>query len=121
MTEQTNPAPAPAATAHFEEITLETGIVRGGQTFSTLRIRKPKAGELRGLQLDSLMSGDVNAVMSVLPRISSPSITAEEAEGLEMPDLIACAGAIKGFFMSKETQTAMARFMGIVETEESTG
>ena len=65
------------------------------------------------------MSGDVNAVMNVLPRISSPTITAEEAEELEMPDLIACAGAIKGFFMSKAEQAMMARFLGIAEASAS--
>ena len=122
MTKPSAPsAPSQPATAAMQEIHLETPIQRGEMEIARLHLRKPKAGELRGLQLDNLIAGDVNAVMALLPRITLPPILAEEAEQLEMPDLLACGGAIKGFFMSKEAQTAMARFMGIVETEESTG
>ena len=122
MTKPTAPsAPSQPAKAAMQEIHLETPIQRGETAIDRFHLRKPKAGELRGLQLDNLIAGDVNAVMALLPRITVPPILAEEAEQLDMPDLLSCGGAIKGFFMSKEAQTAMARFMGIVETEESTG
>lgn len=108
-----------AATPKFETIDLEQPIVRGKTTIAALQLRKPQAGELRGLKVQDLMQGDVNSILTVLPRISSPPITVHEAEALDPADLGACAGAVMGFFMSKTDQSTLARFMGM--TEESTG
>lgn len=118
MPETETPAPTPTA-PKFEKVTLESPIVRGSTTIEVLQIRKPTAGHLRGLQLESLMAGDVNSVIGILPRITVPQIIVEEAEGMDPADLIACAGAIKGFFMSKSEQAMMARFLGIAEAEAS--
>ncbi|WP_247392571.1 phage tail assembly protein, partial [Ralstonia pseudosolanacearum] len=42
-------------------ITLDTPITRGEQTISTITVRKPGAGELRGVSLMDLMRMDVTA------------------------------------------------------------
>jgi len=110
---------AAAAKQKIEEIPLEQPIARGKTTIDTLLLRKPQAGELRGLQLDMIVQGDVNSIIVLLPRITAPPITPNEAEAMDAADLLACGAAIKGFFMTKAEQAAMARFMGIME--ESTG
>ena len=97
------------------EITLETPITRGETSIDRLRLRKPTAGEMRGLKLQDILQSDVNAIIALLPRISDPRLIPEEAERLDPVDLAALAGTVQGFFMSKADQAAKARVMGIVE------
>lgn len=117
MTETTEQA-APANTPKPEMISLEKPIVRGELTITDIEIRRPTAGELRGLKLQDLMQGDVNSVIAVLPRISVPPVLPHEAEKMDPADLATVGGAVMGFFMSKTDQATLARFMGM--TEEST-
>jgi uncharacterized protein involved in outer membrane biogenesis len=117
---ETAPTPTANAGPRIETITLETPIARGDTTIATLQIRKPTAGELRGLQLQSLMQGDVNAIIALIPRITLPPLIQHEAEQLELADLAAICGTVTGFFMSKAELGMLMRVMGAVETEPST-
>lgn len=99
----------------YDEIPLDTPIQRGATTIDALRLRKPSAGELRGLKLQELLQADVNALIALLPRIAEPKITGPEAEALGLADLAAIGGVVMGFFMSKTDQATMARFMGATE------
>jgi len=119
--ETAQPNPAPAAAPKMEEIVLETPIIRGETTIDRLHIRKPAAGELRGLNLQTVMQGDFNALLALIPRISVPPIVPHEAEQLELADFAAIAGTVNGFFMSKTDQALMAKIMGAVEAETSPG
>lgn len=83
-----------------DEIMLSEAIVRGSETISSIKLRKPKAGELRGLSIQELMNARASAVLDVLPRIAVPIITQAEADNLEAEDLAACGGAIIGFFLT---------------------
>lgn len=80
---------------------LETGFQRGDETITKVTLRKPKAGELRGLNLQDLFQADVGAVLTLLPRISDPIMTAQDCADLDPIDLMELGGAIKGFFMNK--------------------
>lgn len=80
---------------------LETGFQRGDDLVKTVTLRKPKAGELRGLNLQDLFQADVNAVLTLLPRISDPIMTPQECADLDPIDLMELGGAIKGFFMPR--------------------
>ena len=99
MTDQPEPAPA-LDPNRFASITLSTPIPRGATTIDTLTIRKPKAGELRGLTLQDLVGTDVTALLKIIPRISSPVLTQEETDNLEAEDLTEIGGTIRGFFMT---------------------
>lgn len=103
-----NAAPSPAR----EVIKLQHPIQREGGAIPTLELRKPKAGELRGLNIQSLMVGDVNTVITLLPRIAMPIITAHEAAQLEAEDLSEVAGAIMLFFMSSGNKAVVQDMMG---------
>ncbi|PSD45756.1 phage tail assembly protein [Stenotrophomonas maltophilia] len=90
-------------------IVLETPIQRGEQVIRSIRLRKPNAGELRGLKLHELAQMDVTALVTLLPRISQPLLTQHDASRLEPADLVEIARVIGGFFepkASKESPTA---------------
>jgi hypothetical protein len=112
----------PEAAPHAEPkgLPLEQPIKRGETQITHLTLRKPGAGELRGLQLQALLQGDVNGMLALLPRIALPQITAPEAEQLSLADLAALVGEVQGFFMTKGEQAMLAKVMGAIEPETST-
>ncbi len=93
-------------------IALSEPIARKGGDVAELTLRKPRAGELRGLKVGDLFETDVNALMVLIPRISSPALIAAEVEQLETEDLIEVAGAVKGFFMTAAMKEAVAKQFG---------
>lgn len=100
--DQAGPVPAaPATPAAPGTVTLETPIKRGDQVITSLSLRKPASGELRGVALADLLRLDVSALISVLPRITSPTLTAHEAGQLDLVDLTALGTEVLGFFVSK--------------------
>ncbi len=83
---------------HSDPLVLERPIPRGEKNSITeITLRKPAAGELRGLKLADLINGDVNATIRLVPRISQPSLTEQEVAALDVADLLGCADAIAGF------------------------
>lgn len=89
---------APAAPA---SVTLESPLQRGDQTIDSIVLRKPAAGELRGIALADLLRLDVAALIAVLPRITSPTLTSQDVQQLDLVDLTALGTEVLGFFMSK--------------------
>lgn len=91
----------------FESVTLSYPLKRGETEISTINVRRPKAGELRGLALPDIMTGEVVAMLTLIPRISEPPLTADEANALDPADLAEIAGTIRGFFMTKGEKAVM--------------
>ncbi|MBB6153713.1 hypothetical protein HDC30_000907 [Pseudomonas sp. JAI115] len=86
-------------------VILDSPIKRGLQQISELTLRKPSAGELRGVQLVELLNLDVASLIKVLPRICSPSITAPEVANMDPADLLACGGKVSVFLLQKSMKT----------------
>lgn len=86
-------------------ITLDTPIIRGKSLIASITLRKPQSGELRGVHLVDLLNMDVATLFKILPRISTPSITAPEAANLDPADLLACGSKIAGFLLQKSAKT----------------
>jgi hypothetical protein len=86
-------------------VELDTPIQRGKQIISTVTLRKPCAGELRGIHLAELLNLDVASLIKVIPRITSPGITAPEAAGMDPADLLAIGGKVVGFLLQKQAKT----------------
>lgn len=80
-------------------IPLSTPIRRGDTEITAITLRKPAAGELRGVSLAALLNIDASAVMQLLPRISNPTLTAQEVSVLDPADLTACGLEIAGFLL----------------------
>lgn len=92
----------PAATS--ATVTLDEPIKREGGDIATLILRKPSSGELRGLSLVDLVQMEVNALHKLLPRITQPSITEQEAHKLAPSDLVQCGMEVAVFLTPKSVQ-----------------
>ena len=104
----------PAQTAKkriFETVTLSSPIERGESTIEKLQLRKPTAGELRGLNISELVALEVTALATLLPRIVEPVLTRDEIDDLEVNDFTDIAGVIRGFFMTRGEQAMMEAMM----------
>ncbi|GGM30211.1 phage tail assembly protein [Pseudomonas asuensis] len=89
-------------------IILDEFILRGQQQITELRLRKPKAGELRGVSLSDLLSLDVAAIIKVVPRISLPSITEAEARSMDPADLVQIGAKISSFLLKKSLKEELS-------------
>lgn len=94
-------------TATSASVPLEKAIVRGEQKIDRVTLRKPQSGELRGLQLATLMAMDVLALQTLLPRITSPALTAHDVASLDPADLLNIGLEITGFFMTRAEKASL--------------
>lgn len=82
-------------------ITLDEPIQRGNTTITEVAIRKPKSGELRGVSLIDIGNINVVALQQVLPRITSPTLTAQEVGNLDPADLLQIGVEVASFLVRK--------------------
>ena len=85
-------------------VSLDQPIKRGTTEITSITLRKPLSGELRGVLLIDLLNMDVASLIKVIPRISSPGITAPEAAGMDPADLLAIGSKIAGFLLQKSAK-----------------
>ncbi|MCD8558380.1 MAG: phage tail assembly protein [Shewanella xiamenensis] len=88
--------------ATHKTVTLDNPITRGKEVISEIQLRKPKTGELRGLNVVDILNMDVNAVSNLLPRITSPLLTKEEVQELAAEDFVQLAGEVTSFLIPKK-------------------
>ena len=99
----------PSAKAVHVIVTLETPIPRGGGFIDAVTLRKPLAGALRGINLAELLNLRAEAVMRLLPRITTPTLTQQDVEQMEAVDLVACASEVVNFLVpSQQLEKAKA-------------
>lgn len=91
-----------------ETITLDTPIGRGQQTLTEIVVRKPDSGSLRGASLNDLLHMDVNALIVVLPRLTSPALTAVEITRMDPADLLQLGGAVASFLLPKSAKVGVS-------------
>lgn len=68
------------------KITLSNPVNVDGKEVTEITLRRPKAGELRGLQIQSIAMGDVNAVIKLVPRISQPPLSETDMANMDVSD-----------------------------------
>jgi len=95
-----------AAPATSKTITLDEPIVRGDTVISEITIRRPKAGALRGVSLMDLGNLGVAALQTVLPRITQPTLTAQEVAGMDPADLTEIGSEVAIFLVKKADRLA---------------
>lgn len=78
-------------------VILNTPFKRGEEEISQIELREPKSGELRGLELFSVLRMDVTAQRTLVPRISN--MTANEFDTLSPSDLVKVMNEVCAFFM----------------------
>ena len=97
---------APAKNFNEETITLDTPIIRGETSITSITLRKPASGELRGVSLVDLASMDVLSLRKVLPRITTPTLTDIEIGRMDPADLLQCGVAVGSFLLKKSDREA---------------
>lgn len=99
MTE--SPAPAPTG-RRFVTVSLDQPIIRGEQKIDKINLRKPTAGDLRGVALSDVLRLDIIAISKVVPRISDPVIHAPDFLALDAEDATALAAEVSGFLLNRQ-------------------
>lgn len=85
-----------------------------------VRVREPKAGELRGLSLQAVITMDAAAMIKLLPRITEPALSPAEVETMRAVDFGELAGAAAGFFIPQRVAAEAAAALGATETDTPT-
>lgn len=102
-------------------ITLVNPLHLGDQTIAEVAIRKPNAGELRGIKLLDLVQMDVNQTIKLLPRVTSPRLAPKLCETLDPVDLMAFAQEIATMFFPRDAiEAEEAALRGEVEDADYT-
>lgn len=83
-------------------VTLCEPIKVGDEKISTVTLRKPQAGDLRGLKLANILQLDVNAMITLLPRITSPALSPDQVADLDPADFTDLASKVVVFFARPE-------------------
>lgn len=83
-------------------VTLDSPIQRGEQTISDIVVRKPMAGQLRGLNMTDILQMDVNALSKLLPRITSPALTEVDIGAMDPADLMQLGQEVAAFLLPKK-------------------
>lgn len=87
--------------ANEKTVVLDTPIQRGKNQITEVVLRKPQSGALRGTRLQAIMDMDVSAMMMVIPRISTPTLTPQEMAELDPADLTAMSVEVVTFLLKK--------------------
>ncbi|MBK1616804.1 phage tail protein [Rubrivivax gelatinosus] len=88
------------------EVQLDSPLMHGEQRITSIVLRRPRAGELRGVSLTHLLQLDVGALQAVLPRITMPTLTRAEVDQLDPADLVALGTEVAGFLVPKAARAA---------------
>ncbi|CCQ40923.1 phage tail assembly protein [Yersinia enterocolitica] len=89
----------------FNVITLDVPIIRGNTTITEVTVNKPNTGALRGAKLQALLDTDVDALIRVLPRITTPNLTVPEISNLDPADIYALSQALAIFFLPNSVKS----------------
>jgi len=86
-------------------IDLDQPIKRGETEIKSITLRKPLSGELRGVNLTDLLQMDVSALVRVVPRISEPTLTEHEVQGMDPADLFQIGTGVVSFLLPRSMKT----------------
>lgn len=90
-----------AAAGIFKTVILDEPLTRGTNQITEVQIRKPNAGELRGVSLIELGHLDVTTLQRVLPRITTPTLTTQDVANLDPADLLSLGAEVAYFLVKK--------------------
>lgn len=89
-------------------VTLDAPIVSGDVTIDQVKIRKPQAGELRGLSLSALLNLDYAALENLLPRITIPTLTKAQIMAMDPSDFTQLGSEVMDFLLPKGAKAALS-------------
>jgi len=95
-------------TQNEKVVELDTPILRGKTEITSVTVRKPQSGALRGTRLQALLDMDVNALITVLPRITTPALTTAEINEMDPADLVSLSVEVVTFLLKKSVLSDLA-------------
>ena len=124
MTEQTqNPEQTPVQTAaptadqeinqqaianpNQRKVTLEAPIKIGGTDVTEITVHKPNVRALKGVNLQELYQSNVDAVLTVLPKCTTPQLIPALHDQIDPVDLAQLAGSVIYFLVPKSQRAEM--------------
>jgi hypothetical protein len=78
-----------------------------GNTITEITIRKPNVKALSGVSLQAIYQHDVNALIKVLPRVTTPALTPQQVLELDPVDFAQLGGHLVTFLYPKDLQKAI--------------
>ena len=76
---------------------------------TTIHVRKPMGGALRGANLGGLVRMDYNQVAMVAPRVTSPVLHAHLVDAMDPADITQLAGILVDFLLPTSTKDALSQ------------
>ena len=92
----------------LKEIELSTPIINGTNEITKFSMRKPLAGDLRGIKLLNFIDADVDSLAKVLPRITIPALAEQDVYKMDITDLANVVLEISDFLKPKSANVAEA-------------
>lgn len=89
------------------DVELDWPIRLGDQEVTTLKLRKPHSGELRGLSLVALGQMQVDELTKLLPRITIPTIPAPVIATIDPADMMEIANKVTDFLLTRRLRAAL--------------
>lgn len=90
--------------ANPNTVRLSSPIKVGGKEITEVTLRKPKAGEMRGLQTANILQMDVDTMIKLLPRITSPVLDPAVVEDLDADNFGPLCQKAMSFLLPKAAQ-----------------
>lgn len=90
-------------------VNLEYPIQRKDSTISTITLNKPTVGTLRGLSLQSISEFQVDSIVTLLTRITTPTLNKVEIENMEVSDFANISNEVAYFLVSAEAKSQHAQ------------
>jgi len=100
-----------------EPITLSKPVPRKGGDITSIQVRKPYGGELRGLEMSAVIRGQYDQTCVCLSRCTVPTIHVHELQKLDPFDMGALSGTLSGFFLTAPTPETPAPPLDLPSTE----
>jgi hypothetical protein len=82
----------------MKTFTFEQPIPYGDKQLSEITLRRPQAGDLRGVKLMGLHQMEVDTFTTLVPRISTPAVTAGQLAAMDPYDTVRLMEVVTDFF-----------------------
>lgn len=93
----------------IQTVDLESPIMMGTLEIKSIEIRKPNVTALQGVKIADLLNGDVTAICTVIPRVSTPTLTKSQINQLDPADLVQIGGVLVLFLQPKSVRVEHLR------------
>jgi hypothetical protein len=93
----------------IQVIDLDVPFKMGGTEITQVEVRKPSVPALKKIRIADLLNGDVNAICTVLPLCTSPTLTAAQLNNdIDPVDVIQLGAALIYFLQPKSVRAELA-------------